>query len=86
MLPAAFRNEYRRIVATCLPNTACREIQRSPEERRQLLEDAIVRPLYSLLVRLRGFDTEELPARVDSMRERSVTQTRDLDYTEDTLW
>ena len=86
MLPAAFRDEYRRIVATCLPNTACREIQRSPEERRQLLEDAIVRPLYSLLVRLRSFDTEELPARFESARERPVKQRRDLDHAEDNLW
>jgi hypothetical protein len=83
MLPESFKDEYRRIVAVCLPTAACREIRSSAEERRQLLEDDIVRPLYGSLTRLRSFDTEEAPARLSAMNERFITQRRNLDRIED---
>ena len=83
VLPESFKDEYKRIVAVCLPATACREIRSSPEDRRQMLEDDIVRPLYSLLTRLRSFDTEEAPARTDTTKERSIVQSRNLDRIEE---
>lgn len=84
VLPDSFKDEYKKIVAVCLPTTACQEIRSSPEDRRQLLECDIVRPLYALLTRLRSFDTEDAPARIDNIKERSIIQRRNLDRIEDT--
>jgi hypothetical protein len=85
VLPESFKDEYRTIVAVCLPTIACREIRSSAEERRQLLEDDIVRPLYGILTRLRSFEAEEAPARSVAIKERFVMERRNLDLIEDNL-
>ena len=53
-----YKQEYRRIVAHCLPQP-CKDICRSLAERRAMLRDNVVRPLYDLLQRMQGPDTDD---------------------------
>lgn len=59
-LPDSFRQEYKRIVVGCHPKP-CQKIRLSLAERRAMLRDEVVRPLYDLLQNMQGPDADDLP-------------------------
>jgi hypothetical protein len=53
-----YRKIYRNIVKECLPQSLCKPIGSSVEERRDMLRDNIVQPLYNVLTGMGGVERD----------------------------